>query len=216
MARSSPSTEQIVFIVHDVSTRNLEPASVIHPSFLNIPIYTFWALSLFTLVNTSTLNWNCHASLCARLITCLQVFLSTLAWWGVCTCSANVSHPGVWYKACFFHVSVPVSALHWWGQRTYCRPKQIEAALSAVYIHLCMLLCAGVAGYASSEIVDLREGPNFETPWTIKNGLLEEELQCWRQFNGSIPSLTNFSPCNPMHLFFVLGIISQVRSSFPT
>ena len=24
----------------------------------------------------------------------------------------SVSHPGMWYKACFCHVSVPVSALH--------------------------------------------------------------------------------------------------------
>ena len=28
------------------------------------------------------------------------------------TCSASVSHPGMWYKACFFHVSAPESALH--------------------------------------------------------------------------------------------------------
>ena len=24
----------------------------------------------------------------------------------------SVSHPGMWYKACFCHVSAPVSALH--------------------------------------------------------------------------------------------------------
>ena len=33
----------------------------------------------------------------------------------VCTCSSSVRHPGMWYKACSFHMSAPVSALHWWG-----------------------------------------------------------------------------------------------------
>ena len=33
----------------------------------------------------------------------------------------------MWYKACFCHVSAPVSAMHWWGPH---RPKQ--SALSAI------------------------------------------------------------------------------------
>ena len=37
-----------------------------------------------------------------------------------------VSHPGMWYKACFCHVSAPVSALHWWGPH---RPKQRQRCL---------------------------------------------------------------------------------------
>ena len=48
-------------------------------------------------------------------------FSSTLAWKGGCTCSVSVSHPGMWYKACFCHLSAPESALHCRGPR---RPKQ--------------------------------------------------------------------------------------------
>ena len=43
--------------------------------------------------------------------------LSILAWQGGCTCSTSISHPGIWYKACLFHVS----ALHWWDTT---RPNQ--------------------------------------------------------------------------------------------
>ena len=38
----------------------------------------------------------------------------------------SVSHPGMWYKACFCHVSAPVSALHWRGPH---RPKQRQPCL---------------------------------------------------------------------------------------
>ena len=68
-------------------------------------------------------------SLGAMLITCLQVFLSTRAWQGVCTCSGSVSYPGMWYKAYFCHVSAPVSALHWWGPH---RPNQRQPCLQYI------------------------------------------------------------------------------------
>ena len=65
-----------------------------------------WSILLPTLCTGVALLY----SLCAKLLTCLQVFSSTLAWQGGCTWSVNVSHPGMSYKASFCHVSAPVSA----------------------------------------------------------------------------------------------------------
>ena len=73
-------------------------------------------------------NW--ELSLCAKLITCFQVFLSTLAWQGVCTCSASVSHTDMWYKACFS----PCVCSSVYTALTRPTLAETEAALSALEI----------------------------------------------------------------------------------
>ena len=85
------------------------------PVFICLQTWPVWLPNCWALFTGVTMLF----SLCAKLITCLQMCLSTLAWWGACTCSASVSHPGMWYTACFCHVSAPVSTLHWWGPYTY-------------------------------------------------------------------------------------------------
>ena len=74
------------------------------------------------LVTSDSQDW----ALCAGFATLIVASVQTLSpsclqviwalWCGrvsACTCSSSVSHPaaGMWYKACFFHTSAPVSAL---------------------------------------------------------------------------------------------------------
>ena len=94
-------------------------------------------------------------NLCAKLIMCLQVFLSTPAWKGVCNCSAGVSHHACGVKLAFS--TCMLQCLHCTDEAHIGRNRGSPVCITWLYLNIgqrervCCVVCT-VGGFMCAHL----------------------------------------------------------------
>ena len=124
----------------------------------------------------------------------------------VCTCSASVSHPGMWFKACFFHVSAPVSALHWRGPH---RPKQREPCLHNEMLEIITLVISCCLHFVSAIKIVLKK---FFSHFSHRSMVFIMLPDIWIKFLD-LEKLASPAPASVLHGQYGIGNFLRVPPS---
>ena len=105
----------------------------------------------------------------------------------------------LWYKACFCHVSAPVSVLHWWGPH---RPKQRQPCLQCIFLSIALFFVAGIVTVFATQLGQRSSKEASSGVWVhILTGLAPSNTlpslrcveNCWLGNRSALIKLLSFS-----------------------